>query len=59
MIEKVKKNIGLTVNFFSRKKKGKFSLMQFVRWAFSNYGKAEEAEYKPRFKRYTKVTKLA
>ncbi len=57
MIEKTKKKIGLTVNFFNRKKKKKFSLIGFIRWVFRNYGKASEAEYKPRFKRYFKVTK--
>lgn len=57
MIEKAKKKIGLTMNFFTRKKKKKFSLIGFIRWVFRNYGKAEEAEYRPRFKRYFKVTK--
>ena len=51
------KQIGLTRNFLTRKKKKNFSLMQFIRWAFRNYGKADEAEYHPRFKRYFKVTK--
>ena len=55
MIEKVKKKIGLTMNFFTRKKKKKFSLIGFARWVFRNYGKAEEAEYRPRYKRYFKV----
>lgn len=57
MIEKLKKKIGLTINFLNRKKKKKFSLIGFIRWAFRNYGKAEEAEYRPRFKRYFKVAK--
>ena len=57
MIEKIKKEIGLTKNFLSRKKKKKFSLFGFIHWAFRNYGKAEEAEYKPRIKKYLKVTK--
>lgn len=57
MIEKIKRNIGLTVNFFNRKKKKKFSLVRFIRWAFRNYGKADESFYNPRFKKYMKVTK--
>jgi len=57
MISSFRKNIGLTVSFFNRKKKKKFSLIGFIRWAFRNYGKAEEAEYRPRVKRYLKVVK--
>ena len=55
MIEKIKKNIGLTKNFLKRKKKKNFNLIQFIRWIFRNYGKAREAQYHPRFKRYFKV----
>ena len=54
MISSFRKNIGLTVSFFNRKKKKKFSLIGFIRWAFRNYGKAEEAQYNPRVKRYIK-----
>ena len=56
-MKELKKKIGLTMNFLTRKKKKKFSLIGFIRWAFRNYGKAEEAEYRPRFKKYFKVTK--
>ncbi len=57
LIANVKKNIGLTSNFLNRKKKKKFSLIGFIRWIFRNYGKAQEAEYHPRFKLYFKVSK--
>ena len=57
IIEKVKRNIGLTINFFNRKKKKNFSLTQFIRWAWQNYGRADEAVYNPRFKRHMRVMK--
>ncbi len=55
MIESIKKNIGLTPAFLSRKKKKNFSIKRFVLWAFRNYGKTVDVEYIPAKRRYKAV----
>ena len=48
MINKLKKKIGLTWRFMNRKKKKKFNIISFLRFAFRNFGNHAEAEYKYR-----------
>lgn len=54
LLERIKKNIGITKKFLTRKKRGKFNFVQFIRFAFQHYGNHSEVEYK--YKRYRKVT---
>lgn len=54
IIEKIKKKIGITRGFLSRKKKRKFNLVRFLGFGLSNYGRHYEAEWK--YKRYRKVS---
>lgn len=53
IIEKIKKQIGITRGFLSRRKKRKFNLMRFLRFGLGNYGNHYEAEWK--YKHYRKV----
>lgn len=48
IIQKFKKQLGITMGFLNRKKKGKFNLISFLRFAFSKFGNHSEAEFKNR-----------
>lgn len=53
IIQKIKKQLGITMNFLNRKKKRNFNLMSFIRFSFRKFGKHSEAEFK--YRRYRKV----
>ena len=53
IIQKLNKHLGITMRFLNRKKKGKFNLNSFMRFAFHKFGNHSEAEFK--YRRYRRV----
>ncbi len=53
IIQKFKKQLGITVGFLNRKKRRNFNLISFIRFAFRNFGNHSEVEFK--YRRYRKV----
>ncbi len=53
IIQKLKKQLGITMRFLNRKKKRKFNFVSFVRFAFRKFGNHSEAEFK--YRHYRRV----
>jgi len=53
IIKKIKKQLGITMNFLNRKKKRKFNFVSFIRFCFRKFGNHSEAEFK--YRHYRKV----